>query len=102
MVPDTPEAETETVAMEVPVPPVTGLVPKLTETPGGVAAASITLSVKPLIPVTLMVEDAEPSGGMVREDGAAAMRKFGLETITVAVAEWLTGLLRPEASTVTL
>jgi len=101
MVPETPELDTLMVSVEVPEPPVTGLVPNATETPEGVVAVRPTLSEKPVMGVMVMTDEPEPPGGSVSEDGAAAMVKSGRETITVAVASWLIGLVRPTACTVT-
>ena len=80
----------------------TGFVPKLAETPLGVVAESITLSVKPLIGVMVITDVSEPSGGIERDEGEAAILKVGSETITVADFMWLTGVLMPAASTVTV
>jgi len=101
-VPETPELDTETVRVDVPEPPVTGFVPKLAETPLGVVADSITLSEKPLIAVIVITDVSEPSGGIESDEGEAAMVKVGGETITVADFMWLTGILMPAASTVTV
>lgn len=99
--PETPELDTEISIIDVPEPLVTGFVPKLTETPGGVIADNPTLSEKPVMETMVMTDESEPPGGIVREVGAAAIVKSGLETITVADFMWLTGLLTPDASTVT-
>jgi hypothetical protein len=101
MVPETPVLVTAMIILDVPEPPVTGFVPKLTDTPGGVIADNPTLSEKPVMAVMVMMDESEPPGAIVSEDGAAAMVKSGFETITLAVAWWLTGLLTPTASTVT-
>jgi hypothetical protein len=83
MVPEeAPVLDTETVMLDVPEPPVTGFVPKLAEMLGGVTADSITLSEKPVMAVMVINDESEPPGGIVREDGAAAMVKSGGDTIT--------------------
>lgn len=100
--PDTPEAETEMVAKEVPEPPVTGFVPKATDTPVGAEAVNITLSEKPVMAVIVMVDESELPGAIVMDEGAAAMVKSGFDTITVTVSEWLIGMVTPTAFTLTL
>jgi hypothetical protein len=101
-VPATPELETDTVMVDVPEPPVIVVGEKLTETPVGAVAVSPTLSVKPLIGVTVIMEVADPPLGMSRVDFAEVTLKSGSETVTVDVAKWLIGVDRPEASTLTM
>jgi hypothetical protein len=101
-VPATPELETDTVIVDVPEPPVIVVDEKLTETPVGAVAVSPTLSVKPLIGVTVMTEIADPPLGMSRVDFSEVTLKSGSETVTVDVAKWLIGVDRPEASTLTM
>jgi hypothetical protein len=101
MMPEAPELDTETSIVDIPEPPVIRFVPKLAETPDGVIADNRTLSEKPVMEPMVMMDEPEPPGAIVREVGAAAIVKSGLETITAADFMWLTGVLIPAPSTVT-